>query len=96
MCIGFGMGGESDVRPYLFSRYFGLRSLSTLYGFTWIATGIAGAIGPVVMGRAYDVTQSYEALLIQLSIVTVAVAGLMFAMPAYDARASPEQSAGVR
>jgi hypothetical protein len=42
MCIGFGMGDESDVTPYVFSRYFGLRSLSTLYGFTWMATGIAG------------------------------------------------------
>ena len=86
MCIGFGMGGESDVTPYLFSRYFGLRSLSTLYGVTWLATGLAGAIGPVLMGRAYDLTGSYAALLQQLSIVTLVVACLMFAMPAYDAR----------
>jgi predicted MFS family arabinose efflux permease len=92
MCIGFGMGGESDVTPYLFSRYFGLRALSTLYGFTWIATGLAGAIGPVLMGRTYDVTGSYEALLIQLSIATLAVAGLMFAMPPYEARDSRAQS----
>jgi MFS family permease len=88
MCIGFGMGGESDVTPYLFSRYFGLGSLSTLYGFTWMATGLAGAIGPVLMGRAYDVTGSYELLLQQLSLVTVLAAGLMFAMPAYAARDS--------
>jgi predicted MFS family arabinose efflux permease len=83
MCIGFGMGGESDVTPYLFSRYFGLRSLSTLYGFTWIATGLAAAIGPILMGRAFDATGSYETLLIRLSILTLAVAGLMFVMPRY-------------
>jgi MFS family permease len=35
--IGFGMGGEGDVTPYLLSRYFGLKSFSTLYGFTWTA-----------------------------------------------------------
>jgi hypothetical protein len=80
------MGGESDVTPYLFSRYFGLRSLSTLYGVTWLATGLAGAIRPVLMGRAYDPTGSYAALLQQRSIVTLVVACLMFAMPAYDAR----------
>ena len=33
--IGFGMGGEADVTPYLLSRYFGLRSFSRLYGLTW-------------------------------------------------------------
>ncbi len=84
MCIGFGMGGESDVTPYLFSRYFGLRSLSTLYGATWVATGVAAAVGPILMGRAFDETGSYEALLTTLAIVTLTVATLMFAMPPYD------------
>jgi MFS family permease len=83
-CIGFGMGGESDVTPYLFSRYFGLRSLSTLYGFTWTATGIAAAVGPILMGRAFDATGSYESLLTTLAVAMVAAAALLFGMPAYD------------
>ncbi len=29
--IGFGLGGEADVTPYLLTRYFGLRMFSTLY-----------------------------------------------------------------
>ena len=41
--IGFGMGGEADVIPYLLSRYFGLRSFSTLYGLTWTVYACAGA-----------------------------------------------------
>jgi hypothetical protein len=39
MLIGFGMGGEVDTLPFLLSRYFGLRSLSTLYfwcGQRWV------------------------------------------------------------
>jgi hypothetical protein len=28
---------QGDVTPYLLSRYFGLRSFSTLYGLTWTA-----------------------------------------------------------
>jgi len=81
--VGFGMGGEGDVTPYLLSRYFGLRSFSTLYGLTWTAYAIAGAIGPVLMGRAFDATGSYEALLARLALGTLAVAALMLWMPPY-------------
>ena len=81
--IGFGMGGEGDVTPYLLSRYFGLRSFSMLYGFTWTAYAVAGAIGPILMGKAFDATGSYEALLVQLAIGTLAVATLMLLMPRY-------------
>jgi len=83
--IGFGMGGEGDVTPYLLSRYFGLKSFSTLYGFTWTAYAIAGAAGPVIMGRAFDATGSYRALLMQLALVTLAAAALMLLLPRYKA-----------
>ena len=82
--IGVGMGGEADVTPYLLSRYFGLRAFSTLYGFTWTAYAIAGAIGPILMGRAFDLTGSYTALLTVLSAATLAVALLMLLLPRYD------------
>ena len=85
--IGFGMGGEADVTPYLLSRYYGLRSFSVLYGLTWTFYAVAGAVGPVLMGRAYDMTGSYESLLVQLAVVTIAVAALMLFLPRY-ARAS--------
>ena len=47
--IGFGMGAEADVTPYILSRYLGLRSFALLYGFTWTAYAIAGAVGPILM-----------------------------------------------
>ena len=81
--IGFGMGGEGDVTPYLLSRYFGLKSFSTLYGLTWTAYAIAGATGPIVMGRAFDLTGSYSALLLQLTVATLAAASLMLFLPRY-------------
>ncbi len=86
--IGLGMGGEADVIPYVLSRYFGLRSFSTLYGFTWTAYALAAALGPVLMGRAFDAAGSYEAFLIQLSVITLAAAGLMLLMPRYPAAVS--------
>lgn len=81
--IGFGLGAEADITPYLLTRYFGLRSFSTLYGFTWTAYAVAGAIGPVVMGRAFDATGSYTTLLTWLSAITFLSAGLYLLLPAY-------------
>lgn len=81
--IGLGMGGEADVTPYLISRYFGLRSFSTLYGFTWTAYALAGAVGPVIMGRAFDATGSYQVLLSRLSLFTIVAAALMLFLPRY-------------
>jgi MFS family permease len=82
--IGFGMGGEADVTPYVLSRYFGLRAFSTLYGLTWTAYAIAGAAGPVLMGRAFDASGSYAALLVTLGTATLAVATLMLLLPRYS------------
>jgi MFS family permease len=83
--IGAGMGGEADVTPYLLSRYFGLRAFSALYGLTWTAYAIAGAIGPILMGRAFDLTKSYTTLLPMLAGAIVAVAMLMLFLPRYQA-----------
>lgn len=85
--IGFGLGGEADITPYLLTRYFGLRSFSTLYGFTWTAYAIAGALGPVLMGRVFDLTGSYSSLLAILAAATLLSSLLFLALPAYrDAR----------
>jgi MFS family permease len=93
--IGFGMGAEADVTPYILSRYLGLRSFAMLYGFTWTAYAIAGAVGPILMGRAFDATGSYTTLLTQLAIGTFLIAALMLLMPGYERaleRRSPEAS----
>ena len=75
--------------PYLLTHYFGLRSFSTLYGFTWTAYATAGAIGPVVMGREFDLTGSYALFLSMLAAAGLVSAFLMLTMPRYD-QAIPE------
>ena len=82
--IGFGTGGEFDVIPYLLSRYFGLRALSTLYGLNWTAWGLAGAAGPVLMGRAFDTTGSYAVVLVGFGAATLAAAALTLILPSFD------------
>jgi MFS family permease len=81
--IGLGMGGEADVTPYILSRYYGLRSFAMLYGFTWTAYAVAGAIGPVLMGWVFDATASYQTLLIVLAAGTLGAAALMQLLPPY-------------
>lgn len=92
--LGLGMGGESDVTPYLLSRYYGLRSLSTLYGLTWTFYAVAGGVGPILMGRAFDATGSYARLMLVLAVPMLLSALLFLLMPRYPARlglASPRQ-----
>jgi MFS family permease len=81
--IGLGLGAEAALTPYLLTRYFGLRSFSTLYGFTWTAYAMAGAIGPLLMGKAFDVTGSYTLLLVVLACGTFVSALLYLCLPRY-------------
>lgn len=91
--LGFSMGGEVDVTPYMLARYFGLKRLGTLYGFTWTAYATAAALGSVLLGRAFDATGSYGGLLIQFSVLTLIAGLLMIALPRYPADSSePVQS----
>jgi predicted MFS family arabinose efflux permease len=87
--IGLGMGGEADVTPWLIAKYFGLRSFSTLYALTWTAYAIAGAIGPVIMGKAFDATGSYQTLLMELAGFTAAASLLFLLIPRYAKDAVP-------
>jgi MFS family permease len=82
--IGVGAGGEAAITPYLLTRYFGLRSFSTLYGLTWTFYAAAGAIGPVILGRAFDATGSYSSLLILLAIALGLAAATNLLLPRYS------------
>jgi len=87
--VGVGAGGEADITPYLLTRYFGLHAFSTLYGITWTFYAFAGALGPVILGRAFDSTGSYASLLLVLAVALALAGALMLVLPRY---ASPEQS----
>jgi MFS family permease len=81
--IGIGVGGEAATTPYLLRRYFGLRAFSTLYGLTWTFYAAAGAIGPVILGRSFDLTGSYAALLVALGIALAVITALLLFLPRY-------------
>ena len=82
--IGIGAGGEAAITPYLLTRYFGLRAFSTLYGVTWTFYAAAAAIGPVILGHAFDSTGSYTSLLIILAAALAIAAGMNLFLPRYS------------
>lgn len=82
--IGVGAGGEAAITPYLLTRYFGLRAFSTLYGLTWTFYAVAGAIGPVILGRAFDATGSYASLLVLLAVALAIAASANLLLPKYS------------
>ena len=81
--IGIGAGGEAAITPYLLTRYFGLRSFSTLYGITWTFYAAAGATGPVILGRTFDKTGSYTSFLIVLAVVSGIAGAANLLLPKY-------------
>jgi MFS family permease len=87
--IGIGAGGEAAITPYLLTRYFGLRAFSTLYGVTWTFYAAAGAIGPVILGRAFDSTGSYTSLLVLLAGVLALAAAMNLLLPRYSKSFQP-------
>ena len=58
--IGLALGAESDIMPYLVSRYFGIRAMGTLYGIIFSAYTLGAAAGPYLYGVGFDRTGSYQ------------------------------------
>jgi cyanate permease len=85
--IGLGLGAEVDVIAYLTSRYFGLRAFGEIYSSAFAAFALAGALGPLVMGRAFDLTGSYRTPLMAFLVATLVATGLMTRLGPYRYRA---------
>ncbi len=92
--IGLGLGAEVDIMAYLTSRYFGLRSFGTIYGFIFAGFGLAGGLGVFLMGAAFDATGSYALMLTLFCIVTLIGAALMMRLPPYRYRVTPPSERG--
>ncbi len=84
--MGYGLGSEADVVPYLIARYFGRKHFAALYGLTWTAYAVGGATGPIVVGHFYDRAGNYQPRMIAaLAFTCVVGAVLSFLLPRYPA-----------
>jgi MFS family permease len=86
--LGYGLGSEADVVPYLIARYFGRKHFAALYGLTWTAYAVGGATGPIVVGHFYDRAGSYQpGLIVGLALTCVVGAALSLLLPRYPVEA---------
>ncbi len=55
--LGLSIGGETDLLPYLASRYFGTRAVSKIYGWLLFAFFLGATVGPISFAQlmtSYD------------------------------------------
>src|SRR5260370_3378476 len=58
--LGLASGTEIDMLGFLTSRYFGLKRFGQLYGYLFASFVVGSAIGPYMMGLAFERLHSYE------------------------------------
>ncbi|MBB6253101.1 MFS transporter [Nitrospirillum iridis] len=59
LLIGFAAGAEVDLVAFMVSRYFGLRSYGEIYGWQLGFFALGAGLGPMGIGRLYDLTGGY-------------------------------------
>ena len=69
LVYGFGHGGLFTVVSPTVAEYFGLRAHGAIFGLILFCGTIGGAIGPVLAGRVFDVTGSYDWAFICLAVL---------------------------
>jgi len=93
--LGVAQGAEFDLMAYMVGRYFGLLNFAAIYGVVFSAFTIGGAIGPPIMGFAYDTTGSYQAPLLLLAVLPVIAIVLMTRMGSYPEFPRPQMQVKV-
>jgi len=58
--LGLNYGGLSAITSPLVARFFGLKDHGAIYGLIQLLFSIGGATGPLVAGRIFDVSGSYD------------------------------------
>ena len=80
---GLGLGAEGDLIPYFISRYFGLKSFGTIYGFMIGIFSLGNGLGPFLMGVSFDKTGSYVTAAMGFEVLLLICCGLALALGTY-------------
>ena len=79
---GFGHGGLFTVVSPTVAEYFGTRTHGAIYGGIYFFGTIGGAAGPIMAGRVFDLTGSYEYAFSALALMGAGALLLMASLPA--------------
>ena len=80
--IYYGYGTLLSVFASTCADFYGTKHMGVNYGLLFSAWGVAGIVGPVIAGRVFDATGTYEvAFYVAAALSVVALAALMLAKP---------------
>jgi predicted MFS family arabinose efflux permease len=81
--LGLASGTEIDMIGFLTSRYFGMRRFGQLYGYLFASFVVGSAIGPYMMGLAFERLHSYEPALWMFSAFMLVASGAILSLGPY-------------
>jgi MFS family permease len=62
--VGIAAGVEYDLMAFLVARYFGMKSYGAIYGALYGCFAFGAGLAPVVFGKVFDKTGSYDGVLL--------------------------------
>jgi predicted MFS family arabinose efflux permease len=90
--FGAALGADTDVLPYLVSRYFPLKSYGEFLGYFFAAGTLGLAGGAFLMGRVFDVYHSYVPMTNSIAAASIVAAGLVYLLPKTSEIGVPQSS----
>ena len=76
--FGFAYGGSVPLIPAITANYFGLASMGVILGAIMFGGVVGGGIGPLMVGKIYDFTKTYNLAFSILGILAIIGALLPF------------------
>lgn len=93
LVLGLSVGTELDACAYLAARHFGMRNFGTLFGAITGLLLFGNGLAPAIANRVFDVTRSYDIVLVAIIVLCVAAAGLFLLLGKYPQAEAEEDSA---
>jgi MFS family permease len=81
--LGLASGTEIDMIGFLTSRYFGMKRFGQLYGYLFASFVVGSAIGPYMMGLAFERLHSYEPALWMFGAFMLLASGAILSLGPY-------------
>ncbi|WP_342722332.1 MFS transporter [Bradyrhizobium sp. B097] len=90
---GLAIGGDTDLMPYLASRYFGTAAVSRIFGWFLFAFFLGAAIGPVAFAQSSATFGGSDIPLMLLAALQIIPALLFISIGRY--RTGPAEASGL-
>lgn len=82
MLLGVAGGAETDIEIYVAARQFGHGAFASVSATTGAFLGFCASLGPLIAGKLFDATGSYDTWLLAICPLAVAGACLIALVPA--------------